>query len=83
LSRSTPTIPPYLMILPLHYLVCRNLLYPHPESMVALHNREKGNLAAFAFIAQYNLSLRLVGPAVGHCHFSSLDPSHPVLRRLL
>jgi len=83
LSRSTPTIPPYLMILSLHFLVCRTLLYPHTESMVALHNREKGNLAAFAFIAQYNLSLRLVGPAVGQSHFSSLNSSHSVLGRLL
>lgn len=35
------------MLLPLHFLVCRTLLYPNTGSEVALHHREKGNTAAF------------------------------------
>lgn len=48
--------------------------------MVALHDREKGNLAAFTSIAQYNLKPRLVMRAVGCSHFSSFDSIPPCTR---
>lgn len=62
----------------LHFLVCCTLLYPSTGSMVALHHREKGNPAAFTSIAQYNLSLQLVMPAVG---FRPSELPRPILPR--
>lgn len=77
-SHCMPTIPPILMILPSGFPCLSHTLSRSTRvRMVALHNREKGNLAAFTSIAQYNLKSRLVLPAVGCSHLNSFDSIPP------
>lgn len=61
-SRCTPTIPPpHDTPLYISLFVAHSFPLTHTRvRMVALHNREKGNLAPFTSIAQYNLKPRLV-----------------------
>lgn len=68
------------MRLSLDFLTCRTLLYPITESMVTLHNREKGMPTALPPIAQYNVAYRLSCPPLA---MALLAPStHPTLPSL-